>query len=109
RPAIHQLHAAIEHELVAFRVTAEIIVVVEDQDAAVCPRGGQKKVRCCETAYAPAHHDEIEALAGVASRLDCLAVAQRVGRLERAWMRAAQPREQRWIVRRTGLRPSFRG
>ncbi len=91
-PAVQQQGAAADVELVALGVAAEVVVVLQHQDAGV-GLGLAPEVRCGQAADPAADHHQIvglvvlHRLAGVE-----LAVAQGVGRLERPRMAAAHPR-----------------
>jgi hypothetical protein len=92
-------------------VTAEVVVVVQDQDFRVRPDGAIE-VRGRKPADPAADHNEVIALAGVPDSRPALpeiAVAQGVGVFERAWMAAAQAGQQRRIVVRLVLRPAVVG
>src|SRR5581483_6920576 len=93
RSAVGQPEAPARTELVALRVSAEVVVVVEDEDAGARPLH-PVEVRRREAADAAADDDQIEALAGVDRRAGAgpePAVAKRVRRLERPGMTAAHP------------------
>lgn len=104
RAAVHEMHAAAELELVALRVAAEVIVIVEQQDAAARRGPGSVEMGGGQPADARPDDDEIVPLAGVAGRGDRGAVAQRVGCLEGTRMAAAQSREQWGVIIRGRLR-----
>ena len=107
RAAVADQSALTDLELVAPRVAAEIVVVVEDEDArgeagrlAEVPGRGQ-------SADAGAHDHEIVGLAvvgGLAHGLPERPVPQRVGDLERAFVAAAQARERGRVRRRAARR-----
>ena len=65
--AVHQVQLAAEVVLVALGVAAEIVVVVEDQDARAGPRGAVE-VRRRQAADAAADDDQVVGLAGVLGR-----------------------------------------
>ena len=107
--AIADDQAAIEHELVALGVPAEIVVIVEDQDArlrspctAIKPGGGKP-------ADPATDHDEIVLLLGRhIAHLKARAVAHEgMRRLERTGMLSAQPAQQRRVA--AGLCGNLRG
>ncbi len=87
-------------EFVALGVTAEIVVVVENEDA----RGlvlGAVEMRRRQPADAAADDDQIVSLAGRGDRARLrpeIAVAQRVRRFESPRMAAAQAGERRRII-----------
>src|SRR6202789_456281 len=88
---------AVQVEFIAFGMAAEIVVVVEDQNAAVgllCAI----KMRGGEAADAPSDHDQVVFLAGTRGGRPALAVAQRVSVLEGAGMAAAHAGEQGRVV-----------
>ncbi len=85
-------------EFVALGVTAEIIVIVEQKDAAAAAALRAVEMRGGKPADAGADDDEIVALAGVLERWRRLAVAQRVGSLEGARMTAAHAGEERRVI-----------
>ena len=98
--AVDQLETAVERKFVALGVTAEIVVVVENEDAGVrmfCPI----EMRCREPADAAAHDDEIVGfirwLEIVRLRPE-IAVAQAVRGFKCAGMTAAQPGQRRRII-----------
>ncbi len=107
-PAVHQLQPAAGREFIALGVTADIVVVVEDQNA----RGlvsGAVEVRRREPADAAADDDQIVILAGRGDRAGLrpeVGVAQRVGGLETARMIAAQSGQRRRIISGGILRAS---
>ncbi len=91
------MQPAAQIEFVAFGVAAEIIVVVEDENAAVA-RVRAVEMRGGETADAPAHDDEIVFFARVRRRRRGFAVAQCMSGFEGARMTAAHAGEQRGVV-----------
>src|ERR1700680_867510 len=86
---------AIHVEFVAFGVTPEIVVIVENEDAALCLGMRPVKVRGGETADASPDDDEVVFLPGIRRGGPALAVAQCMSVLEGAGMIAAQAGEQR--------------
>src|SRR5262245_28208583 len=52
--AVHEMRAAVQVELVALGVSAEVVVIVEDQDSRIARVSGSKKVRGGEAAEATA-------------------------------------------------------
>jgi hypothetical protein len=88
-------------ELVAFGVTAEIIVVVENEDArSRSSDQGAKEVSGRQTTDTPADDDEVVAFArigdvDVVPRLPC---RHRVRHFPRAVVASAHPGEARWIA-----------
>jgi hypothetical protein len=94
------MHAAVHVKLVALRVTAEVIVIVENQNARAV-RALAKKVRGREPADSAAHDNEIVRLARVCDRgrwLGQQSIAQRVRSFERSGMTAAHAETSRRIV-----------
>src|ERR1700738_1285432 len=89
---------AIHVEFVAFGVTPEIVVIVENEDAALCLGMRPVKVRGGETADASPDDDEVVFLPGIRRGGPALAVAQCMSVLEGAGMIAAQAGEQRRVV-----------
>src|SRR5882724_5440309 len=89
---------AAQVEFVAFGVTAEIVVIVQNEDAAMCLGSCAVEVGGGKTAQARADDDQVVFLAGVQRRRPALAVAQSVGVLERAGVIAAQTGEERGVV-----------
>jgi len=85
----------IQIELVALGVAAEIIVVIENENAAIGRSLGAVEVRGGESADPGTHDDEIVLLTGIGRLRQRLPVAQRMGRLEGAGMTAAKPGESR--------------
>ena len=98
RAAVQQLQPASDAELVALGVAAEVVVIVENQNAAAAPGARAEEMRRRQAADTPADDDQVVTLAAVGSRRDARAFAQRVGRLERARMAAAQTGEHRRVV-----------
>src|SRR5206468_3668180 len=97
RAPVADQRAAADPELVTARVTTEVVVVVEDENA----RGGAGRLAEVpgrgQPADAGAHDDQIVALAGVGGRTGPgpeRPVAQRVGDFERAGVAAAQARQR---------------
>ena len=106
RAAVADQRTPADPELVAPRVAAEVVVIVEDEDArgwtgglAKVPGGGQP-------ADAGADDDQVVALAGVdrftRHRPERPAL-QRVGDLERAVVAAAKTGQRRWVRGRAAL------
>src|ERR1700730_5676467 len=89
---------AVQVEFVAFGVTAEIVVIIENEDAAAGLGLRAVKVRGGETADACTDDDQVVFLAGITRRRPGLAVAQRMSVLEGAGVIAAQAGEQRRVV-----------
>ena len=67
RAAVQQMHAAVDVELVALGVAAEVVVIVEHQHAAA-RRAGAEEVCGRESADAAADDDEVERFAGLGDR-----------------------------------------
>jgi hypothetical protein len=91
RAAVHQHHMAADMEFVALGMAAEIVVVLQDQDARLGP-GLAVEIGRGETGNAAAHHDQIELLVRVVQgggAVPEIAVAQLVRRFEGAGMAAA--------------------
>src|SRR5258707_4464756 len=89
---------AAQVEFVAFGVTAEIVVIVENEDAALRVGLCTVEVRGGKAAQARADDDQVVFLAGFRGRGRWFAVAQCMGVLEGAWVIAAQAGEERGIV-----------
>jgi hypothetical protein len=101
RPAIDELDFPIEFELVSFGVAAEIVMVVEDQNAGVGTRRGTIEIGRGEPANASAHHGQIVILARIdrtRSGFREATVTQRVGCLEASGVVASHSRESRWVI-----------
>ena len=82
-------------------MSAEVVVVVEDQNARVFAGRLAVEVRRGQTADAAADDDQVVSLAGIlglAGRVPECAVAQAVSRIERSGMAAAKSGERRRIV-----------
>ena len=111
RAAVAEQQLSADAELVARGVTAEVVVVVEEQDTRVVARLLAEEVRRGEPADAAAHHDQIIRLTRVSDGAGLLpkrAVPQRVRQLPRAVVAAAHAREGRRIVRGAILREQRR-
>ncbi len=109
RSAVHQVQAAVQAELVALGVAAEVVVIVEDQDAGVWPRR-PVEMRRRQAAEAGADNDQVIALAAVlrgAGALPEIPVAQGVGGLETARVAAAQSGQGGRIIAGPVLRPDL--
>ena len=81
RAAVAKQQLSAGAELVARRVTAEVVVVVEEQDAGVVAGLLAEEVRSSEPTDAAAYHDQIVRLTRVSDSADLLperAVSQRV-------------------------------
>ena len=82
-------------------MSAKVVVIVEDEDARVRARSLAIEMRGGESADAASHDDEVVCLAGILRRASCVpegAVAQRVRRIERSGMAAAQSGERGRVV-----------
>ena len=105
RAAVHQQGTAapdprIHLELVALGVAAEVVVVLQHQDARVRTRLAPE-VRCRQAADPPAHHHQVVGLAGVLKTVRVqVAIAQGMGGLEAPRMAAAHPGAGRRIIAR---------
>ena len=98
RAAVHQMHAAVDVELVALGVAAEVVVIVEYQHAAA-RRAGAEEMRGCQSADAGADDDEVERLAGLGDRsVERTRIAQCVRCFERARVTAAHAETLRRVV-----------
>src|SRR5882762_679406 len=104
-------------EFIAFGMTAEIVVIVENEDAAVC-LSCAVEVRGGEAADASTDDDQVVFLAGIPRRGPALAVAQGMGVLEGAGVTAPEAGEERRVVaegvlsgggQRDRAWPGFRG
>ena len=84
RAAIDRHQPAVVAEFVALRVAAEVVVVVENQDAGRTSGILQEEVSGAEPAQAPADHHQIVRFVGVRDtrQVDGTAIAQFVGRFE---------------------------
>ena len=91
---------AVEIEFVALGMAAEVVVIVENEDAARAAGVLAIKMRGGKTADARADHDEIVLFAGIDGGGRCLSIAQGVGGFERSGMTAAHAGEERGIVAR---------
>ena len=89
---------AVEIEFVALRMAAEVVVIVENEDAARAAGMLAIEMRGGKTRDARAHHDEIVSFAGIDGGGRGLSVAQGVGGFERSGMTAAHAGEERRIV-----------
>ena len=74
RAAVHQIQMSIQIEFVALGMAAEIIVVVENEDAAL---GCSRTVKVCgrQAADAAANDDQVVFFAGIGCRRPALAIA----------------------------------
>ena len=100
-PSIDELDSPPELELVPLGVTAEIVMVVEDQDASAGTRSRTIEIGRSKPADAAAHNDQIVTLPGfdrIRPGFRIGAVTQRVGGLEAAGMAAAHSRQGRWVI-----------
>ena len=97
--AVHQVGPAVEPELVAFRVAAEVIVVVEDQDAGIRSRLFREVVRGGEPRDPGPHHHQVVRLADVGGGPLAALVGELVRDLERPLVGAAHPGAERRVVR----------
>jgi hypothetical protein len=105
RAAVADQQRAVDVELVAFRMTAEVVIGVEYQDAGRRPVL-TVEMRRRQAAEARAHHDQVVAFAHRdAARIEGPAVAHAVCRLEGADVAAAQAAAQGRVqcVRGAGL------
>src|SRR5262249_14451282 len=95
---------AVDRELVAPRMAAEIVVVVEDEDARVVPRRAAIEPRRRKPADAAADHDEVVSFFNgeVVDRIATPLLSNRMRHLERTRMLPAQPGERRRITRGIG-------
>ena len=100
-PSIDELDFAPELELVPLGVTAEIVMVVEHQDARACINSRTIEIGRRQPADPAAHDDQIVLLPGLDRTRPGFrigAVTQRMGGLEAAGMAAAHPRQGRWVI-----------
>src|SRR5262245_38381396 len=107
RATITEQQPSAHTELIARRVTTEVIVVVEEQDTRVVARLLAEEIRSGEPADAAAHHDQIIRLTRVRNGTGLLperAVPQCVCQLPRAVVTAAHAGEGRRIIRGAILR-----
>ena len=96
--AVHQVGAAVEPELVALGVAAEVVVVVEEQDAGVRARLLREVVRGGEPRDAGPHHHQVVRLSGVGRGPLAALVGELVGDLERPVVGAAHPGAERRVI-----------
>src|SRR5882724_7707215 len=89
---------AVQVEFVAFGVTAEIVMIVENEDAAMGLGLCAIEVRGGEAADAAADDDQVVFFARIGGRGPGRAVAQCMSVLEGASMTAAQAGEQRRVI-----------
>src|SRR5262249_8800902 len=101
--------APIDRELVALGVAAEIVMVVEDQNARVLARHATVEPRRGKAAAAAADHDEVVALLDrqAIDRIAPSLAGDRMRHFERAVVLATQSAERRRIAR--GIRRQLRG
>ena len=98
RAAARNEQAAVDEELVPFRVAAEIVVIVEDENPGARHGALPEVVRGAEAAHPAADDDEVVDLAGVFAGFVGAAVAHAVGHFEQSRMAAAQSRPRRRVV-----------
>src|SRR5258708_25987416 len=89
---------AAQVEFVAFGVTAEIVVIVENEDATMRLGLCTVEVRGGKAAQARADDDQVVFLAGVRGRGRWFAVAQRMGVLEGTRGITTQAGDERGVV-----------
>ena len=91
-------------KFVALGMAAEIIVVVEDQDALRLAQRSPPEMRCGQSGNAATHHHQIIVFAAVhgADRSGKTAIARVVRCLETARILPAQARARRGVQRRIG-------
>jgi len=84
---------AVVAELIAFGVAAEIVVIIEHEDARGAACVFEKEVSRAEAAHTGADDDEIVGFVGMrdGGKVDGTGIAQVVGDLERAIVRARMP------------------
>src|SRR5258708_12201527 len=97
---------AVQVEFVAFGVTAEIVMIVENEDAAIGLGLCAVEVRGGEAADAAADDDQVVFFARIRGGGRWYAVAQCMSVLEGAGMTAAQAGEQRGVVAEDILPPT---
>ncbi len=112
-PAVGDEQASARAELVPLGMSAEVVVVVENEDLRRRARPRAVEVRRRQSADAAAHHDEIVGFARVLRRAGVapeITVAQRMRHVERSVVAAAHAGQRRRIVtgrvlrKRRGLR-----
>src|SRR5215510_12474122 len=111
RATITEQQPSAHTELIARRVTTEVVVVVEEQDTRIVARLLAEEIRSGEPTDAAAYHDQIIRLTCVSDGAGLLperAVPQCVCQLPRAVVAAAHAREGRRIIRRMILRKQHR-
>ncbi len=92
------MHAAVDAELVALGMTAEVVVIVEHEHTAA-RRAGTEEMSGRQSADAGADDDEIERLAGVGDRSCQRArIAQGMGCFECTRVTAAHAQTRRRVV-----------
>jgi len=87
RSTVAQQHPPAGAKFVAFGMAAEIVMIVQDENARTFPCASAKEISGRETAEAAADNDEVIVLAGggrIAERIRAFAVAQTVGEGEGA-------------------------
>src|SRR6266404_5505682 len=118
-PAKAKPESIVPAELVALRMSAKVIVIVEDQDASFVARSLPEIVRSSQSADSSTNNHQIVGLAGIfrfRSVIRERSVANLVHRLKRPRMRPTKPSLSRRIIARSILwlkissrsRPHFR-
>src|SRR5713226_62042 len=105
--SVAQQLASARLKLIALGVPAEVVMIIQNQNARLWTRALAVKVRRRQPADSGSHHHQIVGLTGInglARLFPKSPVAQSVGRLERTCMTAAQPGQRRRIVIRRLLR-----
>ena len=109
RSAIDGEQASVVAEFIAFGVSAEIVVIVEDQDARIAAGALQEVIRRAQAADAAAGDHQIVGLVGVRHRgqIHVAAVAKLMRHFKRSGMVAPHSGQRRRIVIRRLLRREF--
>lgn len=96
--AVHQVQPAAELKLVALGMTAEVIVIIQDQNSGGGASPFAKKMRRGQPADATPHDHEVVRFTGVGCSAGPAAIPQRVRLFERTRVAAAHPRECRRVI-----------
>ena len=109
RSAIDGEQASVVSKFIAFGVPAEIVVIVEDQNAGIAAGALQEVVGRAQPADSSADDHQVVALVGVrdGGQINLAAVAQLMRRLEGSDMVAAHSGQRRRIVVRRLFRCKF--
>jgi hypothetical protein len=102
-PSIEQEGSTTYLKLVALGVSAEVVVIVQDQYSSAGGSSRAIEVRCRQSADSATHDDQVIHLVRIRARLWLATIAQGVCILERARMAASQAGQQRRVISRTVL------